>query len=107
MGRPGTIASPRLLGLCRASLVFRSREIGGQIRNINRGEKDIGWVENFILFESKREKEIKFNINPIFFLDILSKTDEMKVGEDCALFKIKNFQHLMALWTDNNVESEK
>ncbi len=63
-----------------------------------RGEKDIGWLEDDIPFESKRDKEIEFSINPMFFLDILSRTNIMKIGEDRALFKMKNFQHLVALY---------
>jgi len=63
-----------------------------------RGEKDIGWIEDYVPFDSKRDKDIKFNINPVFFLDILGRTNIMKVGEDRAMFEMENFQHLMALY---------
>ena len=36
-------------------------------------------------------------INPIFFKEILTRTNKIKVGEGKALFEIKNFKHLISI----------
>lgn len=61
------------------------------------GEGDVGMAENSVKLAKGVKKEIKFKINPNFLREILSRVDKLKIGEDRALFSLKNFRHLIAL----------
>lgn len=63
-----------------------------------KGENDIGWIKTSVKMESK--KDMQFIINPIFFLQILDKTNSAKVGEDRILFETENFKHLVSLYVE-------
>lgn len=64
-----------------------------------RAEKDIGFIERTVEAETRKpmKKEMAFLINPFFFADILGKTAKIKVDEDKAVFKMKNFLHIVSL----------
>lgn len=61
-----------------------------------RGEGNIGWAEQDIDCEYKG-KDIHFLMNPIFLMDILSRTQEMIIGDGKALFVVDQFKHIMVL----------
>lgn len=71
-------------------------EIGGNKVRC-RGEREEGWVECNLDVEYEGDA-IKFGINPLFLLDILKRTDKMKIGVDRGLFQAENFRHLIALY---------
>lgn len=60
-----------------------------------KGQNRIGWVETELDIET--EHTIKFAINPSFFIKILGHTQSMYFGGNKALFKSKNFRHIIAL----------
>ena len=60
-----------------------------------KGSKEIGEIETECDIDSK--SKIEFMINPIFFKEILARTNKIKVGEGKALFEIKNFKHLISI----------
>jgi len=64
-----------------------------------KGENDLGFVQKEISCDYKG-KEIKICINPYFLLEILDKTNVMKVSDDRILFEIDNFSHVMAIYND-------
>jgi hypothetical protein len=45
---------------------------------------------------AKKDK-INFSINPVFFSQILEKTNKMIISEDRALFECDNFKHVLSL----------
>lgn len=63
-----------------------------------RGEKEVGWIEKEIDIKFKREESIYFEINPIFFSEILARTNVMLCGEDKVLFRTDSFTHLISLY---------
>jgi len=63
-----------------------------------KGENDIGWIKTFVKMNSK--KNMQFTINPIFFLQVLAKTNSAKVGEDRIMFEATNFKHLVSLYVE-------
>ncbi len=63
---------------------------------ICKAEKETGWVEKTVDFKYKG-KPLQFLINPIFLSQILSKTTEMTLTENIALFSTDNFAHIVAL----------
>ena len=60
-----------------------------------KGSREIGEIEVECNIDSKYKLE--FIINPIFFKEILVKTNKMKIGEGKVLFEIKNFKHLISI----------
>jgi len=60
-----------------------------------KGENNIGWIESESVIDF--EGELEFTINPNFLLEILDKTNKIKVGGDRALFEIENFKYLTTL----------
>lgn len=65
---------------------------------ICRGENDIGYVESFIEIDS--EENITFIINPLFFIQILNKSNTMIYNEERKrlLFESDNFKHVLMCW---------
>jgi DNA polymerase III sliding clamp (beta) subunit (PCNA family) len=61
-----------------------------------RGEKGSGWVEESPEIDYQ-DKPITMLVNPIFLADILSRSQEVIVGEDVCLFQGPNFRHVMVL----------
>ena len=64
-----------------------------------RGEKEAGWVEE-TLSTKYSGPPMQFQANPKFLLNILSRTQEMVVGESTCLFRGPNFRHVMMLVSD-------
>lgn len=66
-----------------------------------KGQNDFGDIVREIPFVSKgiKEKGIKFNINPYFLKDIISKVEIMFYSDDGTkvLFKNNDFKHLISL----------
>jgi DNA polymerase III sliding clamp (beta) subunit (PCNA family) len=66
-----------------------------------KGQNDFGDIVRDIHFVSKnvKEKGIKFNINPYFLKDIISKVETMFYSDDGKkiLFKNNDFKHVIAL----------
>ena len=63
---------------------------------ICRGQKEIGWIQEEIDLVYQGEPRVML-INPIFLVDILSRTKDMIVSENMALFLGENFKHVMLL----------
>jgi hypothetical protein len=61
-----------------------------------KGEKDKGWIEKSQTF-SYKGKKLEFDINPVFFSQVIDKSSHIIIGENFALFKTDNFKHVMAL----------
>ena len=61
-----------------------------------RGEKGIGWVEEKIDIEYE-EEPVTMLVNPIFLTDILSRSQEIMIGQDACLFWGPNFRHVLRL----------
>lgn len=64
-----------------------------------KGQNELGWIESKIDIQGRKE-DISFSINPVFLLQILSKTKNMKVGEGRVMFEADNFKHLISLYND-------
>jgi len=66
-----------------------------------KGQNDFGDIVREIAFATKgiKEKGIKFNINPYFLKDIISKVELMFYSDDGQkiLFKNNDFKHVIAL----------
>jgi len=63
------------------------------------GESKHGWVKKKVPIKFKR-KPITFNINPIFFSEILNNITSARLTKGKALFKSGNFKHVLALPID-------
>lgn len=62
-----------------------------------KAEKETGWVEKTIDFSDYEGEDLTFLINPIFLSQILSKSTNMTLTENVALFSNENFNHIVAL----------
>jgi len=99
----GVEKSVKLVSILAEGDLDLDKRIGVKItpkRIIFKGERDIGWIEDNITFDLDIEKDISFSINPYLFLDILSRTRNIKIGEDRVLFEVDSYKHLMALFND-------
>ena len=63
------------------------------------GESKHGWVKKKVPIQYKR-KDISFNINPVFFSQILNNITSVLLTKEKALFKSGNFKHILALPLD-------
>lgn len=59
------------------------------------GQNEIGKIITEVDFES--DKEFTFDVNPIFFMQILDTITSVTIGENKALFESENFKHIMCL----------
>ena len=66
-------------------------------RIICRGEKEQGWMEKDLDFEGYTGKGVEFQVNPIFFEQVLGKSTSVVLGDGRALFTSGKFRHLMCL----------
>ncbi len=76
-----------------------------------RSEKDRGWIEKEIVLEKPVRKKLLFYINPIFLDQILNRTTSFFIASrkedpeeplpDKAIFTSENFQHVIALPTED------
>jgi len=61
-----------------------------------RGQKEIGWIEEEVPIQYSGHP-IVMVANPLFLVDILTKCQEILIGENCCLFQGNNFRHLLLL----------
>ncbi len=62
-----------------------------------KGENDNGWVINELSADIKLDREIKFEINPGFLMDIMNLTRKMVYIEGRAKFETKDFSHALCI----------
>lgn len=64
-----------------------------------KGQNELGWIESKTDINNV-DDDFTFTINPNFLVQILSKTKNMKLGENRVMFEYENFKHLICLCDD-------
>ena len=92
------IASAEILAKEYSGIGKRIDVVINKAKVICKGEKEgIGEIESECKADISIDKNILFSIDPIFFKEILKKTNMMKIGADKAVFIMDKFKHLVAI----------
>ena len=63
-----------------------------------KGERSSGWIEKEMDFKAPSIKaKISFEINPLFFADVLTKSTTFTLGKERAKFSSGSFEHVLSL----------